>query len=99
MTTYVTSILLVGGRIVNSIYVSSLCQKQNMAQSVNLVEQVTFNTVGAMHRAATAAAPAALRARPNALRHSRSVRMWYGDDDAPPQAAAAEPGVAVGTVV
>jgi hypothetical protein len=44
-TTFITNTLLILGRVIKSIQTSRLCDKELRAQSVYLLEQVTFNTI------------------------------------------------------
>lgn len=44
-TTYATNTLLIAQRVIKSIQISRTCQKETKAQSVYLLEPVTFNTI------------------------------------------------------
>jgi hypothetical protein len=50
VTTFLTNTLLIGMRIVKSINVARTCQLEMKAQSVNLSEPTTFNTIDTKYR-------------------------------------------------
>ena len=106
-TTFITSVILVGGRIVNSIYVSRYCQTNSMAQSVNLVSQLTFNTVAPPFAFLKPSGlppihvPAAVPWHRSSRRNNPALLMYYSEHGTPHVVGEQQQNtpVQVGTVV